>query len=48
MAPSSAQTWTQPTYILDADGKPMLVPQYEEVGRSIELVDTEEAKAAEE
>ena len=35
-------------YILDADGKPMLVPQYEEVGRSIELVDTEEAKAAEE
>ena len=36
-------------YVLDADGKPIRVPQYEEVGRSIELVDdTEEAKAVEE
>ena len=48
MAPSSAQTWTQPTYILDADGKSIRVPQYKDVGRSIELFDTEEAKAVEE
>ena len=33
---------------MDADGKSIRVPQYEEVNRSIELFDTEEAKAVEE
>ena len=33
---------------MDADGKPIRVPQYEEVGHSKKLVDTEEAKAVEE
>ena len=35
-------------YILDADGKPTRVPEYEEVGRRRVVVDTEEAKVVEE
>ena len=35
-------------YILDSDGKPTRVPEYEEVGRRRVVVDTEEAKVVEE